>query len=296
VFLVKGLIIIVAKILKSILQTVAVFISRSKKINLPTHETSASFVGENTVLWSGDYKSWNDAKEITEGYDSAHILEKCKTSLLKVKNGEAVYERDSVLFDEIQYSWPLLAGLQRVTLESKGKLCVLDFGGSLGSTYYQNKDFLNTVDELQWSIVEQKNFVACGKEYFEDEQLKFYYTVEESILERKPNVLVLSSVLQYLEKPFEWIKKFIALKIPYIIIDRTTFVKSERDILTIQNVPEGIYKASYPAWFFNMDHFKGQFKNYTILASFDAHEGFVIHLENELTSTYKGFILKYHDR
>jgi putative methyltransferase (TIGR04325 family) len=154
---------------------------------------------------------------------------------------------------------------------------------------------LNTVEDLKWCIVEQPNFVDCGKQYFEDKQLKFYYTVEDCILQHNPDVLVLSSVLQYLEKPYERIQKFVALKIPYIIIDRTTFVNSERDILTVQKVPEGIYKASYPAWFFNIDRFKEQFKDYAIIASFDAHEGFVIHLENGLTSTYKGFILKYRN-
>jgi putative methyltransferase (TIGR04325 family) len=286
----------VKTILKSVLPPLVVSAFRTKISKSVTHGNSDLFPGKTSTLWSGNYQSWSEIQEITEGYNSANILEKCKTALLKVKNGEAVYERDSILFGEIQYSWPLLAGLQRVALESKGKLFVLDFGGSLGSTYYQNKDFLNTVDELKWSIVEQKNFVYCGKEYFEDEQLKFYYTIEECVLEHKPNVLILSGVLQYLEKPFEWIEKFVALKIPYIIIDRTTFVNSERDILTIQNVPEGIYKASYPAWFFNMDHFKEQFKDYETLASFDAHEGYIIHLENGLTSTYKGFILKYHDR
>ena len=242
--------------------------------------------------WSGNYKCWSEAIDQTSGYDSGAILEKCKSALSKVKNGEAVYERDSVLFDEVQYSWPLLAGLQRAALES-GKLCVLDFGGSLGSSYYQNMEFLNTIEELKWCIVEQKNFVDCGKMDFEDNQLKFYYTVEECIKEQNPNVLILSSVLQYLEKPYEWIAKFVALKIPYIIIDRTPFVNSPRDILTIQKVPEQIYKASYPAWFFNMDDFMKCFKQYVTLAAFNAHEGYIINLENGLTSTYKGFILKY---
>jgi putative methyltransferase (TIGR04325 family) len=264
-------------------------------MNSFARETSPSLVNQITVPWSGDYNSWNEVQEIAEGYESTHILEKCKISLLKVKNGEAVYERDSVLFDEIQYSWPLLAGLQRVALENEGNLCVIDFGGSLGSTYYQNKEFLNTLNKIEWCIVEQKEFVDCGKNYFEDEQLKFFYTIEKCILTHKPNVLVLSGVLQYLEKPYEWIEKFVALRIPYIIIDRTTFVKSERDILTIQNVPEHIYQASYPAWFFNIDRFVDHFKNYSVLASFDAHQGYVIHLENGLTSTYKGYILKYGD-
>ena len=41
---------------------------------------------------------------MSSGYDSQLILDKVLTSTLKVKNGEAAYERDSVLFDEIQYA------------------------------------------------------------------------------------------------------------------------------------------------------------------------------------------------
>jgi len=284
----------VKTVLKSLLPSRPISPFRHKGLK-STPEPLHLFSSESTHLWSGDYKSWEEVEEIAEGYNSDVILEKCKTALLKVKNGDAVYERDSVLFDQIQYSWPLLAGLQRAASENNGKLCVLDFGGSLGSSYYQNKDFLNTLSVLQWCVVEQKNFVDCGKKYFQDEELRFYPTVEECIFKYKPNVLILSSVLQYLEKPYEWIEKFVALKIPYIIIDRTTFVKSERDILTIQNVPEHIYQASYPAWFFNIDRFVNHFKNYSVLASFDTHQGYVIHLENGLTSTYKGYILKCRD-
>lgn len=285
----------VKTILKSFLPRVVASVFRNRRVK-STGKQSDLISNKITDLWSGNYRCWNDIKEVSDGYSSSIILEKCKSSLLKVKNGEAVYERDSVLFNEIQYSWPLLAGLQRAALENKGKLCVMDFGGSLGSTYYQNKEFLKLVDELEWCIVEQKEFVDCGKDFFQDKKLKFYYSIEECILKHKPDVLVLSGVLQYLEKPYDWIQKFVALKIPYIIIDRTTFVKSERDILTVQNVPEEIYKASYPAWFFNIDAFESHFKNYSTLASFEAHEGYVIHLENGLTSTYKGFVLKYHDR
>jgi hypothetical protein len=53
-------------------------------------------------MWQGDFQSWNEAQSKTTGYDSEIILEKCKNALLKVKSGEAVYERDSVLFDSIQ--------------------------------------------------------------------------------------------------------------------------------------------------------------------------------------------------
>ena len=196
---------------------------------------------QNQVIWSGNYKTWEAAQAKCSGYDSDNILERVKNSLLKVKNGEAVYERDSVLFDKIQYNFALLAGLQKAALENGGKLTVLDFGGSLGSSYYQNKAFLSSLKQLTWCIVEQPHFVACGKEFFEDDNLKFFNTIEECLEKISPNVLLLSSVLQYLETPYEWIEKFIGLNIPYIIIDRTAFIEEEHDILSIQKVSDKIF-------------------------------------------------------
>ena len=40
-----------------------------------------------------------------------NIFEKTKQSLLKVKNGEAVYERDSVLFDKKEYPYAIISSL-----------------------------------------------------------------------------------------------------------------------------------------------------------------------------------------
>lgn len=221
--------------------------------------------------WHGNFKTWDAAKSQSTGYEDTDILDKCKTALLKVKNGDAAYERDSIVFDQIQFSWPLLATLERIALENQGNLTVLDFGGSLGSTYYQNKEFLSSVNNLHWCVVEQKHFVDCGKQFFANDQLKFFHTIEQVMEVHKPDVLILSSVLQYLEKPYDWINKFINLEIQYIVIDRTAFVEGDKDILTIQNVPEAIYKASYPAWFFSKKNFAQKFaKAYDIISYFDS--------------------------
>ena len=219
--------------------------------------------------WVGNYSTWQDAKAICTGYENDAILEKCKNSLLKVKNGEAAYERDSFVFDKIQYSWGLLAGLQKASIENKGILNVLDFGGSLGSTYFQNKAFLKGLDFLTWNIVEQEHFINCGKEFFQNEELRFYQSIESCFQENEINVILLSSVLQYLENPKELIDKIIRLKVDYIIVDRTAFIDGP-DQIAVQNVPEYIYKASYPCWFFNEKLFLDQFTtNYNVLTDFD---------------------------
>ena len=243
-------------------------------------------------IWSGEYSTWADAEVFCTGYNSPIILEKCRTSLLKVKSGEAVYERDSVLFDEIQYSWGLLAGLQKAALENNGKLCVLDFGGSLGSTYFQNREFLSSLKELQWCIVEQAHFVECGKKDFENDQLKFYYTVEECMANHNPNVLLLSSVLQYLEKPHQWLERFLSFKFPTVILDRTGFVENETDILTVQTVPRSIYEASYPAWFFGSNTRKQINDNYKNAIPFESEFTTSTIINNTYSVFWGGLILK----
>jgi putative methyltransferase (TIGR04325 family) len=249
---------------------------------------------KHSIQWKGNYKSWQEAMQDCRGYDSPNILEKCKESVLKVKKGEAVYERDSVIFDEIHYSFPLLAGLQKVASEHNSKLSVIDFGGSLGSSYFQNKAFLSAVKQLTWSVIEQDKFVACGKENFEDDHLQFYYTIEECLKNQMPNVLLLSGVLQCLDKPFEWIETFKKLDLDYIIIDRTAFVAHESDILTVQSVPLSIYEASYPCWFFNFEKFKNTFLDqYSAMAIFDSYaDTQTVYLTEKKKAYWKGILFK----
>ena len=56
---------------------------------------------------------------------------------------------------------------------NENRLNVIDYGGSLGTSYFQNLKFLNQVDDFRWNIVEQEAFVKIGKEYFSNENLFF---------------------------------------------------------------------------------------------------------------------------
>ena len=193
----------------------------------------------------GDFESWEEAKKKCTGYDDSHIFEKVKQAALKVKKGEAFFERDSVLFDEAEYSWPVLASIMFIAARSAGRLSVLDFGGSLGSSYFQNIKFFDGLI-VEWSIVEQPHFVEFGKSEIEDRILKFYFNIEECLLKRSPNVVLLSSVLQYFENPYKMIEKICSLNVKYIIIDRTPFNRNDQDKILVQKVPPSIYEASYP--------------------------------------------------
>jgi putative methyltransferase (TIGR04325 family) len=244
-----------------------------------------------SIRFEGDYRTWEEALKDSSGYDSELILKKTCEALLKVKNGQALYERDSVLFDEVQHSFPLLAGLLRAAVENAGDLSILDFGGSLGSSYFQCRSFLSVVRKIEWLVIEQPEHVRCGRKYFEDGILKFYESIGECMSKHRPTLALLSSVLQYLPGPYETLDQLLALRIRYFIIDRTGFLLSERDRLTVQFVPENIYEASYPAWFLNERKLVSQISRagYVLLADFEALDE---HSPAGEEARYKGFIFR----
>jgi putative methyltransferase (TIGR04325 family) len=240
----------------------------------------------------GHYATWQEAQKVSGGYDSDVILNKVKDALLKVKNGDAIYERDSILFDKVEYSWPLLAGLLWIASRNGNRLDLIDFGGSLGSSYFQNRKFLAHLPELKWNIVEQKKFVECGKRYFEDEHLKFHYNIDACLKEQHADTILLSSVIQYLEKPYDLLKEVMNKRFKYIIIDRTAFIERGEDRITVQKVPPEIYQASYPAWFFNQHKFLAFFSGeYELVADFESND------RANIPSVFKGYIftLKHAD-
>ncbi len=234
--------------------------------------------------WHGNYASWEEASVKCSGYDATAILEKVMKSALMVKSGQAAYERDSFVFGSVQYSWPLLSSLMWIAAQNKGKLHVLDFGGSLGSTYFQNRKFLDLLPEVNWSVVEQPGFVKGGKEHFEDDRLHFFSTIDAACKSATISVALFSSVLQYLEEPFLFLDQIRSCGIKYLIIDRTPFIAGA-DRITIQKVNPRIYKGSYPCRFFNKQKFISTLApDYDLVLEFDALD------KANIKSEFKGFL------
>lgn len=207
------------------------------------------------LSFSGNYSSWELAKLDSSGYDAGIILEKVKSAALKVKNGDALFERDSVCFHQADNRYPALTCLLYIALRNNNQLNVLDFGGSLASFYFQHIRLLNSIDKLQWSVVEQPHFVSWGSEHLSSDTLKFYNTTSELPIDGRPDVIFLSGVLQYLEYPYQMLNELLQLNAEYMLFDRTSFIEGNTDRLTVQTVPETIYNAKYPAWFLSWEKF-----------------------------------------
>jgi putative methyltransferase (TIGR04325 family) len=223
--------------------------------------------------YSGNYSSWSSALGDCSGYADGLILEEVRKSAVSVLNGDALFERDSVLFYEFDCSWAVLSVLLKSALENEGKLSVLDFGGSLGSSYFQFKHMIPDDVEVLWNVVEQKDFVSVGRREMKNDELKFYCDVSSALEHGSVDVLLLSSVLPYIKSPMDLLAELIDLRISYLLIDRTPCFK-DFSRLTKQTVPDSIYDASYPAWFLNKKELVNVLsKEYRIISLFDALGG-----------------------
>ncbi|MDZ7879982.1 MAG: methyltransferase, TIGR04325 family [Saprospiraceae bacterium] len=209
--------------------------------------------------WFGNYTHWEAVERDCDGYDSQAITARVVAATQQVRDGKAAFERDSVLFFEQELDEDLLAILSNIknNLEAHTPLVVLDFGGALGSTYWQHRSIFKDWN-LKWIVVEQTHFVEIGQTQFSDTQLSFAFSIEEACTVSKPQLVLFNSVLQYLTRPYGFFEIAESQGIESIFIGRTPTYVGAKDRIMQQIVPPKIYKASYPSWVFSLDYLKKQ--------------------------------------
>jgi len=221
------------------------------------------------IRFVGNYSSWKEATHNSLGYDNKQIFLKSRNSFLKVISKEAKYERDSVLFYSEAVNYPLIDILNKIQKKNKTCLNILDFGGSFGSTYFQNYSILKNKNKFNWSIVEQEKIVKYVKKFELEDNLSFYLSIKNYMAKYKPDIVLFSSVVQYLEHPYKIIHYLLKKKIKNIFFLKTPFTNN-KDLIKVQIVPKHIYDASYPIRIFNEHNFLKLFResNYKITPHF----------------------------
>ncbi len=240
---------------------------------------------------SGDFKTWELAKSLCEGYDDSIILERIIESTLKVRNGESAWELDGINYNHINYSYPLLSHLMLIAARDNGNLSLIDFGGSLGTTYFQNRKYLKDLNNVRWTVVEQPHFVKAGTEKIAFENLDFKETLEIAFQKNGSyNTFLTSGVIPYLPEPYEFLNHVKSLEFKTVIIDNTYFNNKEGERICIQKVDPMFYgKAlSYPCRFLDYEKVKSIFLDkYDLFQEYDT--GIQLYLDNK-TIEYKSLV------
>jgi len=237
------------------------------------------------LYWEGDYLSWEAASLKSQGYDDHAILDKTAEAVQAVLRGEAAFERDSVAFDKVEINHAIADPLLEIARDRVGSLSVCDFGGSLGSTYLQHRDYF-AGQAIVWSVIEQAHYIAYAQQHIEVEHLHFYPDLSTFAADQKPHVLVLSSVLSYLPAPWEMLDEMLRLDFEYILIDKTPIHPGARTRLTVQHLPKSINDASYPCWFLSEIKLMDKLKEYELISEYETP------MHCNLGLPHKGYFLK----
>jgi putative methyltransferase (TIGR04325 family) len=235
---------------------------------------------------------WAQAKAMTGGYSDDNIIAIVAKAARAVASGAARYERDSVLFQDTVYPFAVVAALLRAAMANENRLEVVDFGGSLGSTYHQCRPFLDGVSSINWWVVEQPEFVALGRSEFTNMELKFVNDIEELPRVSPSGIALACSVLQYMENPPLTVAMLERLPVRHLVIDRTTISGEATDRLCVQHVPKSIYKASYPCWILSRSRLLSLLsKTWRVVSDFACVEGGA-RTDDGLEFEYRGLILE----
>ena len=207
------------------------------------------------IRYLGDYANWQDAAAECRGYDDSVIFDKVIQASKKVIDGEAVWERDSFLFYQEKYVYKLCAAILRCALRNDNQgVRVLDIGGSLGSTHFQNRKYLSDVKNLEYVVAEQDRYAAYGHEYLEDAVLKFISSQRDWENMERFDIILMSASLQYIPNYAGIISKIKKAEPRYIIFDRV--LVGDRGRICRETVPETIYKSSYPLRIFSEEEIR----------------------------------------
>lgn len=211
------------------------------------------------VRYLGDYQNWESAACECAGYDDSAIISKVIDSIGKVKRGDAVWERDSFLFYQEKYDYQICAAILRCAVKNRGGLVrVLDIGGSLGSSWFQNRKYLADLAKLEYVVAEQDHFAEYGHENLEDDTLKFIKSTDKWEHMGRFDIILMSASLQYIPQYKEILMRIQKAQPNYVILDR--LLVSDRIRFCMETVPEALYLSSYPVVIFDRSEAEGFFE------------------------------------
>jgi putative methyltransferase (TIGR04325 family) len=167
----------------------------------------------------GDYPDWASAAAASRPYDldievTARLLDETRQGRREPGLNAAV----------------VLAAL----LAHGGNANVLDFGGGLGVGYFRLSSVVPHAI-ASWRVIEKAHVVEHGARHFAADKLSFWRSLPEATEGWRPDIVIASSVLEYLPDRYDLLRQLVGLNPDKIVIDRSPIGDEER--IMIQRVP-----------------------------------------------------------
>jgi putative methyltransferase (TIGR04325 family) len=214
--------------------------------------------------FEGPLDSWQAAAARSDGWDAQVIVSKTLDAQLKVRDGIAAFQQDTIVYDRVTYSQTILAFIAMAASISSGDLNIIDFGGSLGTNFFQNKKILRFLMENRkctWTVIERPIFAELGNKYFKSEVLRFDSSLQATLSNSKlvPEAFLFSGSLEYVPDPLAILDQCTNAGAKIIALDRVVLWAGKEHAVFVQHPdPNRYYRATYPIWAFSKDILIGQ--------------------------------------
>jgi len=184
-----------------------------------------------------------------------------------------------------------LVSLLSLELGRKGSIKILDFGGGVGIHYALCQRYLRN-PQIDYTVLDLPEVVSRGKEFFSDTKDIHFTDSMPSPKRTKFDMIILSSVLHYIDDYRKLLKDITSGYNPDILFLSRLPAGEIPDFVTMQTIPE----ASFPAHCFNYTKLRDfcLSLNYTVEDSWEEPESYELY-DKERRYTiphYKGMILR----
>lgn len=202
------------------------------------------------VLFDGPFDSWRSAIAKSDGWDVPAVLDKTLAVSMKQKNGTIVFQQDTITYYHIIYSKSILFFIAMASAMEGGKLNIVDFGGSLGTNFFQNKRVLQEFMKrgtCVWSVVERPPTAELGKKLFQDSNLRFFSSLSElkaDVSDYPPSFLFTGS-LQYVDDPSALLSEVAEQGVRLIAFDRLLVSSEEHHEIFVQRPPRNTIPPAF---------------------------------------------------
>ena len=202
--------------------------------------------------------SWESAVARSSGYESANVVEPVVTAARRVQIDSQTSNVSTSRYQQIAAG--LLYCVSQGRFSSAEPIRVLDVGGAGADYFYQFQKYAPQIN-FDWTVLETPALAeAMSNEFGRNlSNLRWVSSIENT--NEIYDVVLCSSVFQYVEKPFELLATLVK-KSEFLIVNRISLVDSPEHFVAVQRIISNGKRASYPIHFFAEKKFLNEMSQY----------------------------------
>ena len=203
-------------------------------------------------------ESWESAVRKSSGYESVNIVEPIVAAARQLQSNSQTTFVSNPRYQQIAAG--MLFSISQERFSNGEPIRVLDVGGAGADYFYQFQEFAPHIN-FDWTVLETPVLAeAMSNEFGRNlTNLRWVSSIENT--NETYDVILCSSVFQYVEKPFELLATLVK-KSGFLIVNRISLVDSSEHFVAMQRIITNGKRASYPVHFFAEKKFLNEMSQY----------------------------------